>query len=79
MSDEDDLLDADDSVESSGDSSVAFSEAAIALADKEEERKRLQADVEAFLARGGTIERIDTNVMADAPRKPESKYGGQPI
>ena len=80
MSDDENLLDEDDVVDSGpDDANVAFSEGALALVDKELERKRLQADVEAYLARGGTIERIDTNVMTDIPKKPESKYGGQPI
>ncbi|VUD58987.1 Transcriptional regulator SutA [Thalassocella blandensis] len=46
---------------------------------KEMERKRLQADIEAFLAAGGTINRIDSNVISDPPKRPESNYGGQPI
>ena len=40
---------------------------------------KLQTDIEAFLARGGEIKTIDTNVLADPPKKPESNYGGQPI
>ena len=46
---------------------------------KELERKRLQADVEAFLAAGGTISRVDANIVSDPPKRPESNYGGQPI
>ena len=46
---------------------------------KEEERKRLEADIEAFLAKGGKIDHIEANVMADPPKKPTSNYGGQPI
>lgn len=84
MSDDENLMDTDDvSDEVAGtgadSANVTFSEGALALVDKEIERKKLEADVEAFLARGGTIERIDSNVMTDIPKKPESKYGGQPI
>jgi hypothetical protein len=42
-------------------------------------RKQIESDVEAFLARGGTISVIPPNVVSDPPRKPESNYGGQPI
>lgn len=42
-------------------------------------RNQLQSDVEAFLARGGTINEIPPNVVADPPKKPQSNYGGQPI
>ncbi len=46
---------------------------------KELERQRLQSEVEAFLASGGKISRIEANVVSDPPRRPESNYGGQPI
>ena len=49
------------------------------MADKEAERLRLQADVEAFLARGGKIVEVPSNVIGDPPKKPVSSYGGQPI
>ena len=42
-------------------------------------RAQLDADVEAFLARGGKIQSVEANVMADPPKRPESNYGGQPI
>ncbi|MCR6653280.1 MAG: hypothetical protein NVV73_18095 [Cellvibrionaceae bacterium] len=42
-------------------------------------RQQIQSDVEAFLARGGTISEIPPNVVSDPPRKPQSNYGGQPI
>ena len=62
-----------------------------ASAEKEEEiahtssearaelRAAMQGDVEAFLASGGQIQKIDDNVMADPPRKPQSNYGSRPI
>ncbi|WP_018275982.1 hypothetical protein WKI13_02040 [Teredinibacter turnerae] len=49
------------------------------VSSKEAERRRLQAEVEAFLASGGKINQIPANVVADPPKKPESNYGGQPI
>lgn len=58
---------------------VSMSDSVAAIADKEAERLRLQADVEAFLARGGKIVEVPTNVINDPPKKPVSSYGGQSL
>jgi hypothetical protein len=42
-------------------------------------RESLNAEVEAFLARGGQIKTVDDNVMGDPPRKPQTSYGSRPI
>jgi hypothetical protein len=42
-------------------------------------RESLASDIEAFLARGGSIQKVDDNVMADPPKKPQSNYGSRPI
>lgn len=42
-------------------------------------RDQLDSDIEAFLAKGGSITEVDVNVTADPPTKPVSKYGGRPI
>ncbi len=42
-------------------------------------RSQLDADIEAFLSKGGAIDEIGVNVTADPPIKPVSKYGGRPI
>ena len=42
-------------------------------------RAQLNADMEAFLAQGGKIAEVGSDVMADPPKKPSSNYGGQPI
>lgn len=42
-------------------------------------RAKLDQDIQAFLARGGNIQKVDSNVTADPPRKPESNYGQQPL
>ena len=68
------VTDTDDS-----DDGVSMSDAVAAMADKEAERLRLQADVEAFLARGGKIVEVPTNVVGDPPKKPASSYGGQSL
>lgn len=52
---------------------------AVSALSREQLRKVMQSDVEAFLARGGKIQQIDNNVMADPPRKPQSSYGSRPI
>lgn len=42
-------------------------------------REQLQHDVEAFLARGGHIDHVEQNVLADPPHRPVSDYGSRPI
>lgn len=54
-------------------------DSAVNLSNRDQLRQQLQSEVEAFLASGGKINRIDPNVVADPPKKPESNYGGQPI
>ncbi len=49
------------------------------LAAKNRERDALQAQIEAFLAKGGKVEVIDDDVSADPPKKPAVKYGSRPI
>lgn len=45
----------------------------------EQMREKMASDIEAFLARGGKIQQVDVNVMADPPRRPQSNYGSRPI
>jgi len=46
---------------------------------KQAERDALAKAMEDFLARGGKVQEIDPNVVADPPKKPDSKYGSRPI
>lgn len=46
---------------------------------KQKERDALAKAIEEFLARGGKVQEIDANVVADPPKKPDSKYGSRPI
>jgi hypothetical protein len=46
---------------------------------KQKERDALARAMEEFLARGGKVQEVDDNVVADPPRKPDSKYGSRPI
>ncbi len=54
-------------------------DSASSLVVKEHERKRIESDVEAFLAAGGKIQSIENNVVSEPPKKPESAYGSKPI
>lgn len=46
---------------------------------KQKERDELARAIEEFLARGGKVQEVEPNVVADPPRKPDSKYGSRPI
>lgn len=46
---------------------------------KQKERDALARAMEEFLSRGGKVQEVDDNVVADPPRKPDSKYGSRPI
>ena len=62
-----------------GDETHTVGDAASSLAAKDLERKKIQSDIEAFLAAGGQIQSVDSNVLNDPPKKPEGSYGSQPI
>lgn len=49
------------------------------LEAKEREREMIARQMEEFLARGGQVQQIDNNALADPPKKPEGKYGSRPI
>ena len=48
-----------------------------------ESRKKLRASmdaqIEAFLKKGGEIEEVPSNITSDPPKKPSSEYGNRPI
>ncbi|MCY1199325.1 Transcriptional regulator SutA [compost metagenome] len=46
---------------------------------KQKERDALAKAMEEFLARGGKVQEVEPNVVADPPKKPDSKYGSRPI
>lgn len=52
---------------------------AASIRARERLRDQMASDVEAFLSRGGKIQEVEQGFQADPPRKPESKYGSQPI
>lgn len=42
-------------------------------------RAQMAAEIEAYLARGGSVTEVQRGLRADPPKKPESKYGSRPI
>lgn len=51
----------------------------LSLEAKEREREMLARQMEEFMARGGKVQEVDANVVADPPKKPQGKYGSRPI
>lgn len=49
------------------------------VSSRERLREELNSAVEAFLASGGKIEKVDPHVTADPPKKPDNNYGSRPI
>ena len=49
------------------------------IASRQKVRDELEAQMAAFLARGGKIDEVKPNVTADPPKKPSPDYGGRPI
>mgnify|MGYP003510081570 FL=1 len=45
---------------------------------KQKERDALARAMEEFLSRGGKVQEVEANVVADPPTKPDSKYGSRP-
>ena len=81
---------ADDGAEDAGDDSPApaakgKSKAAVSVDEmpsmeaKQKERDALATAMEDFLARGGKVQEVEANVVADPPKKPDNKYGSRPI
>ncbi|WP_049631558.1 hypothetical protein [Cellvibrio sp. pealriver] len=77
----DEALDSDDASFSSPASKVVESEALedFSIASRQKARDELEAQIAAFLARGGKINEVPANVTADPPKKPTPDYGGRPI
>ncbi|HDS1816008.1 transcriptional regulator SutA [Pseudomonas putida] len=46
---------------------------------KQKERDALAKAMEEFLSRGGKVQEVEANVVADPPKKPDNKYGSRPI
>jgi len=81
---------ADDGADDSGDDSPApvakgKSKAAVSVDEmpsmeaKQKERDALQRAMDEFLSKGGRVQEVEANVVADPPKKPDNKYGSRPI
>ncbi|CAI8954275.1 MULTISPECIES: transcriptional regulator SutA [Pseudomonas] len=81
---------ADDVADDSGDDSPApvakgKKSAAVSVDEmpsmeaKQKERDALAKAMEEFLSRGGKVQEVEANVVADPPKKPDNKYGSRPI
>ena len=81
---------ADDGAEDAGDdtrvpAAKGKSKAAVTVDDmpsmeaKQKERDALARAMEEFLNRGGKVQEVEANVVADPPKKPDNKYGSRPI
>ena len=46
---------------------------------KQKERDALQRAMDEFLSKGGRVQEVEANVVADPPKKPDNKYGSRPI
>ncbi|WP_095049350.1 transcriptional regulator SutA [Pseudomonas sp. Irchel s3h9] len=46
---------------------------------KNKDRDALAKAMEEFLSRGGKVQEVEANVVADPPKKPDNKYGSRPI
>lgn len=77
--DDSDIVDSDDIVSTPASSKVAEVIDDFSIASRQRAREELDAQVAAFLARGGVISEVPANVTADPPKKPSPDYGGRPI
>lgn len=62
-----------------GKAKIVEDEALPSLEAKQKERDALARAMEEFLARGGKVQEVEPNVVADPPKKPDNKYGSRPI
>lgn len=79
LTDDTEAGDSEEEEISAEDLAAAAASAHSSLAARNKVRESMQAEIEAFLAKGGKIQQIEDNVMADPPRKPVSNYGSRPI
>jgi hypothetical protein len=77
----DEALDSDEASYASPAAKAVESEALedFSIASRQKARDELEAQIAAFLARGGKINEVPANVTADPPKKPTPDYGGRPI
>ncbi|WP_296184586.1 transcriptional regulator SutA [Pseudomonas sp. UBA1879] len=82
---DDDVTEIDDSPEAAATPTKGKAKAAVSVDElpsveaKNKERDALARAMEEFLARGGKVQEVEANVVADPPKKPDNKYGSRPI
>jgi len=82
---EDDGAEIDDSSDAPATPTKGKAKAAVSVDElpsveaKNKERDALARAMEEFLARGGKVQEVEANVVADPPKKPDNKYGSRPI
>ena len=82
---EEDGADAEEGAEASVAPTKGKAKAAVSVDElpsveaKNKERDALARAMEEFLARGGKVQEVEANVVADPPKKPDNKYGSRPI
>ncbi|MBM1191208.1 transcriptional regulator SutA [Pseudomonas weihenstephanensis] len=81
----DDVADDDGGEDAPVPAAKSKSKAAVSVDDlpsveaKNKERDALARAMEEFLSRGGKVQEVEANVVADPPKKPDNKYGSRPI
>ena len=82
---DDDGSEIDDSPEAASTPTKGKAKAAVSVDElpsveaKNKERDALARAMDEFLARGGKVQEVEANVVADPPKKPDNKYGSRPI
>ena len=80
-----DVADDDGGEDTSAPAAKGKSKAAVSVDDlpsveaKNKERDALARAMEEFLSKGGKVQEVEANVVADPPKKPDNKYGSRPI
>ena len=80
-----DVADDDGGDDAPAPASKGKSKAAVSVDDlpsveaKNKERDALARAMEEFLSKGGKVQEVEANVVADPPKKPDNKYGSRPI
>lgn len=81
----DDVSDDDSGDDAPAPAAKGKSKAAVSVDDlpsveaKNKERDALARAMEEFLSKGGKVQEVEANVVADPPKKPDNKYGSRPI
>ncbi len=67
------------SAEKKSDGPITSAELTRTPESNENLRQEMAQEVEAFLAKGGSVTEVERGHRVDLPKKPENKYGSRPI